>query len=134
MFLYYFEVSNPLINCVIFADVSCSVIHCIHALFIFFFTISQHLSPYRWFPEVQNIYYQGNKKRLLPSSQNAKRLEGFFNAASVLMTNILQDLALSSIDSYFKMFCPPKVNDQAILCISQSLFDAHAQLQINTIH
>jgi len=64
----------------------------------------------KWFPEVQNIYYQGNKKRQLPSNQNMKRLEGFFNAAGVLMTNILQELALSSIDSYAKIFCPPKTS------------------------
>lgn len=71
-------------------------------------SLTQPLSN-RWFPEVQNIYYQGNKKRLLPSNQNAKRLEGFFNAAGVLMTNILQDLALQSLDAYAEIFCPPPV-------------------------
>ncbi len=64
----------------------------------------------RWFPEVQNIYYQGNKKKLLPSNQNAKRLEAFFNAADVLMTNMLQGLALDSIDAYSQIFCPPTVS------------------------
>lgn len=63
----------------------------------------------RWFPEVQNIYYQGNKRKQVPSNQNAKRLEAFFNAAAVLMTNQLQTLALSSIDDYTKLFCPPEV-------------------------
>ena len=76
--------------------------------------MSLYLCSFRWFPEVQNIYYQGNKKRLLPSNQNMKRLEGFFNAAGVLMTNILQELALSSIDSYAKIFCPPKVGDRVV--------------------
>ncbi|XP_058956956.2 dynein axonemal heavy chain 7 [Pocillopora verrucosa] len=61
----------------------------------------------KWFPEVQNIYYQGNKRKQVPSNQNAKRLESFFNAAAVLMTNQLQMLALNSIDDFTKLFCPP---------------------------
>lgn len=28
----------------------------------------------KWFPEVQNIYYQGNKRKQVPSNQNAKRI------------------------------------------------------------
>lgn len=65
---------------------------------------------WRWFPEVQNIYYQGNKRKQVPSNQNAKRLESFFNAAAVLMTNQLQMLALNSIDDFTKLFCPPAVS------------------------
>lgn len=65
---------------------------------------------FRWFPEVQNIYYQGNKRKLLPSNQNSRRLEAFFNAASVLMTSQLQNLALLSIQDYTKLFCPPEVS------------------------
>ena len=64
----------------------------------------------RWFPEVQNIYYQGNKRKQVPSNQNAKRLESFFNAAAVLMTNQLQMLALNSVDDFTKLFCPPAVS------------------------
>ena len=59
---------------------------------------------------MQNIYYQGNKRKQVPSNQNAKRLESFFNAAAVLMTNQLQMLALSSIDDFTKLFCPPAVS------------------------
>ena len=58
---------------------------------------------------MQNIYYQGNKRKQVPSNQNAKRLESFFNAAAVLMTNQLQMLALNSIDDFTKLFCPPPV-------------------------
>jgi dynein heavy chain len=65
---------------------------------------------FRWFPEVQNIYYQGNKRKLVPSNQNSRRLEAFFTAASVLMTNQLQSLALLSIQDYTSLFCPPQVN------------------------
>lgn len=59
---------------------------------------------------MQNIYYQGNKRKQVPSNQNAKRLESFFNAAAVLMTNQLQMLALNSIDDFTKLFCPPAVS------------------------
>ncbi|XP_028408947.1 dynein heavy chain 7, axonemal-like [Dendronephthya gigantea] len=62
----------------------------------------------KWFPEVQNIYYQGNKRKLVPSNQNSRRLEAFFTAASVLMTNQLQSLALLSIHDYTSLFCPPQ--------------------------
>ncbi|CAB4002499.1 dynein heavy chain 7, axonemal-like, partial [Paramuricea clavata] len=62
----------------------------------------------KWFPEVQNIYYQGNKRKLVPSNQNSRRLEAFFTAASVLMTNQLQSLALLSIQDYTSLFCPPQ--------------------------
>ena len=63
---------------------------------------------------MQNIYYQGNKRKQVPSNQNAKRLESFFNAAAVLMTNQLQMLALNSIDDFTKLFCPPAVSDIAV--------------------
>ena len=59
---------------------------------------------------MQNIYYQGNKRKQVPSNQNAKRLESFFNAAAVLMTNQLQMLALNSVDDFTKLFCPPAVS------------------------
>ena len=59
---------------------------------------------------MQNIYYQGNKRKQVPSNQNAKRLESFFNAAAVLMTNQLQMLALNSIEDFTKLFCPPAVS------------------------
>uniref|UniRef100_A0A4W3JI36 Dynein axonemal heavy chain 7 n=1 Tax=Callorhinchus milii TaxID=7868 RepID=A0A4W3JI36_CALMI len=52
-----------------------------------------------WFPEVQNIYYQGNKRKLLPTN-NSTRLEAFFNSAATLMTSQLQSLALKSIQDY----------------------------------
>ena len=59
---------------------------------------------------MQNIYYQGNKRKQVPSNQNAKRLESFFNAAAVLMTNQLQMLALNSVGDFTKLFCPPAVS------------------------
>lgn len=63
---------------------------------------------FRWFPEVQNIFYQGNKRKLIPLG----RLEDFFNSVAVLMTNLLRELALNSIRDYLYVFCPP--NDHHI--------------------
>ena len=50
--------------------------------------------PCRWFLEVQNIYYNGNKRRLLPKSNQPQLLESYFNCAATLMTSQLQTLAL----------------------------------------
>ena len=55
----------------------------------------------RWFLEVQNIFYQGNKRKQIPLGQ----LEAFFNATATLMTNLLQELALNSITDYLHVFC-----------------------------
>lgn len=69
-------------------------------------TLLSSLSPFphffpRWFPEVQNIFYQGNKRKQIPLGQ----LEAFFNATATLMTNLLQELALNSITDYLHVFC-----------------------------
>ncbi|XP_051841933.1 dynein axonemal heavy chain 7 [Antechinus flavipes] len=53
-----------------------------------------------WFPEVQNIYYQGNKKKQLPTSGSSAKLEAFFNCAATLMTIQLQNLALDSMQDF----------------------------------
>ncbi|XP_027721801.1 dynein heavy chain 7, axonemal [Vombatus ursinus] len=53
-----------------------------------------------WFPEVQNIYYQGNKKKQLPTSGSSAKLESFFNCAATLMTIQLQNLALNSMQDF----------------------------------
>lgn len=69
--------------------------------FIFIFNL-------RWFPEVQNIFYQGNKKKLIPGSQQTRKITSFFNAASVLMSNQLQNLALLSVNDYKLLLCYDK--------------------------
>lgn len=58
---------------------------------------------FRWFPEVQNIFYLGNKRKLIPLGQ----LESFFSSVAVLMTNLLRELAMDSIKDYLQIFCPP---------------------------
>ncbi|XP_030830748.1 dynein heavy chain 7, axonemal isoform X1 [Strongylocentrotus purpuratus] len=54
----------------------------------------------KWFPEVQNIYYQGNRRKLVPSNHDGKKLEAFFNCAATLMTQQLQKLCLHSMDDF----------------------------------
>ena len=65
-----------------------------------------HIFPFlaRWFPTVQNIFCQGNKRELIPLGQ----LDNFFNCVAVLMTNQLQELAMNSIEDYLQVFCPPR--------------------------
>ncbi|XP_068400848.1 dynein axonemal heavy chain 7 isoform X2 [Eschrichtius robustus] len=60
-----------------------------------------------WFPEVQNIYYQGNKKKLLPTGDSSAKLESFFNCAATLMTLQLQDLALVSMQDFTDLIAQP---------------------------
>ncbi|XP_067117728.1 dynein axonemal heavy chain 7 [Osmerus mordax] len=54
----------------------------------------------KWFPEVQHIYYQGNKRKMVPSNTNAAKLQSFFNCVAGLMTSQLQSLALESMQDY----------------------------------
>ncbi|XP_033628553.1 dynein heavy chain 7, axonemal-like isoform X2 [Asterias rubens] len=61
----------------------------------------------KWFPEVQNIYYQGNRRKLVPSNHNGRKLESFFNCAATLMTEQLQGLCLNSIDDFTDLICQP---------------------------
>lgn len=65
---------------------------------------------FRWFPEVQTIFYQGNKRKQVPSNQEQEKLESFFNCAATLMTENLQQLTLLSIDDYTDLLCQPPVS------------------------
>ncbi|XP_073074509.1 dynein axonemal heavy chain 7 isoform X1 [Manis javanica] len=60
-----------------------------------------------WFPEVQNIYYQGNKKKQLPTGDSSTKLESFFNCAATLMTSQLQELALVSMQDFTDLIVQP---------------------------
>ncbi|XP_004033032.4 dynein axonemal heavy chain 7 [Gorilla gorilla gorilla] len=60
-----------------------------------------------WFPEVQNIYYQGNKKKQLPTGDSSAKLESFFNCAAALMTLQLQDLTLVSMQDFTDLIAQP---------------------------
>lgn len=60
-----------------------------------------------WIPEVQNIYYQGNKKKQLPTGDSSAKLDSFFNCAATLMTLQLQDLALVSMQDFTDLIAQP---------------------------
>ncbi|XP_070188303.1 dynein axonemal heavy chain 7-like isoform X3 [Littorina saxatilis] len=67
----------------------------------------------KWFPEVQTIFYQGNKRKQVPSNQEQDKLESFFNCAATLMTNNLQQLTLNSINDYSDLLCQPPRSTRA---------------------
>ncbi|XP_070789387.1 dynein axonemal heavy chain 7 [Pituophis catenifer annectens] len=62
----------------------------------------------KWFPEVQNIYYQGNKRKQVPTNASSAQLEAFFNCAAALMTQQLQSLALNSMEDFTNLIVQPK--------------------------
>ena len=76
----------------------------------------------RWFPEVQNIFYQGNKRKQVPSIQDQDRLEAFFNCAATLMTEQLQNLALDSLDDYTDLLVQPKVSTRMTVSLKVTRF------------
>nr|XP_032821318.1 dynein heavy chain 7, axonemal isoform X2 [Petromyzon marinus] len=59
----------------------------------------------KWLSEIQTIYYQSNKKKLVPKLTNVTRLASYFNCAAALMTSLLQKLALNSIYDYTDLIC-----------------------------
>ncbi|XP_039210552.1 dynein heavy chain 7, axonemal isoform X3 [Crotalus tigris] len=61
----------------------------------------------KWFPEVQNIYYQGNKRKQVPTNASSAQLEAFFNCAATLMTQQLQSLALNSMEDFTNLIVQP---------------------------
>lgn len=69
------------------------------------------LSFSRWCPEVQNIFYQGNKRKLVPSNQDQFKLEHFYNCAATLMTSHLQSLLLDSLSDFTDLLVQPPVGD-----------------------
>lgn len=80
-------------------------------------------SRFRWFPEVQNIYYQGNKRKQVPSNQDEDKLRSFFDCAATLMTSQLQSLCLLSISDYTDLLVQPTVSVFLCVVILLALFD-----------
>ncbi|XP_076451419.1 dynein axonemal heavy chain 7-like [Babylonia areolata] len=67
----------------------------------------------KWFPEVQTIFYQGNKRKQVPSNKEHEKLVSFFNCAATLMTDNLQQLTLNSISDYTDLLCQPPTSTRA---------------------
>ena len=64
----------------------------------------------KWFVEIQNIFYQGNKRKLVPSSAEPAKQKAFFDSVACLMTSNLQMLCLNSLDDYVSLFVPPRTS------------------------
>ncbi|KAM9347669.1 dynein axonemal heavy chain 7 [Symphorus nematophorus] len=56
-----------------------------------------------WVAEVQSLYYQGCRHKLVPAASNMPKLLSFFNCAATLMTSQLQNLALDSMRDYTQL-------------------------------
>ncbi|KAM9851167.1 dynein axonemal heavy chain 7 [Aulostomus maculatus] len=54
----------------------------------------------KWLPEVQDIFYQGSRRKLLPASSNTTKLQSFYNCAATLMTSQLQNLTVDSMKDF----------------------------------
>lgn len=60
----------------------------------------------RWVSDIQTIFYQGHKRRIVPSQDDPK-FRSFFNTVATLMTQCLQDMALFTIDDYTSLLITP---------------------------
>ena len=56
---------------------------------------------------MQNIFYQGNKRKLVPSSAEPHKQKTFFDCVACLMTSNLQSLTLNSLIDYENIFVSP---------------------------
>ncbi|XP_028940048.1 dynein heavy chain 7, axonemal, partial [Antrostomus carolinensis] len=67
----------------------------------------------KWFPEVQKIFYQGSKRKQVPSNASITKLESFFGCAATLMTHQLQHLLLHSLQDFTDLIVQPAETIQA---------------------
>ncbi|XP_068804373.1 dynein axonemal heavy chain 7 isoform X1 [Struthio camelus] len=61
----------------------------------------------KWFPKVQNIFYQGIRKKQVPSNANSPGVASFFSCAATLMTHQLESLLLHSIQDFTDLIVQP---------------------------
>ena len=61
----------------------------------------------KWFVDVQSVYFNGNKRKLVPTSAEPARQKSFFDCVACLMTANLQSLALNSLDDYVSLYVKP---------------------------
>ncbi|XP_064925018.1 dynein axonemal heavy chain 7 isoform X3 [Columba livia] len=76
-------------------------------------TKSKRILSEKWFPEVQKIFYHGNKRKRIPSSASMAKLESFFGCAATLMTHQLQHLLLRSIEDFTDLIVQPAKSVEA---------------------
>jgi dynein heavy chain len=56
------------------------------------------------------MFYEGNKRKQVPSNADPEKLESFFNCAATLMTENLQQLSLNSLSDFTDLICQPPVS------------------------
>ncbi|XP_070694441.1 dynein axonemal heavy chain 7 [Pempheris klunzingeri] len=66
-----------------------------------------------WVPVVQNIFYQGSRRKQVPASSNVAKLQSFFNCAAALMTSQLQSLAIDSMRDYTHLLSQDPQSERA---------------------
>ncbi|KAK2526126.1 Dnah7 [Columba guinea] len=76
-------------------------------------TKSKRILSEKWFPEVQKIFYHGNKRKQIPSNASMAKLESFFGCAATLMTHQLQRLLLHSIEDFTDLIVQPAKSVEA---------------------
>lgn len=58
------------------------------------------------------MFYEGNKRKQVPSNADPEKLESFFNSAATLMTENLQQLTLNSLDDFTDLIDQPIVSNR----------------------
>uniref|UniRef100_A0AAQ5XFX9 EF-hand domain-containing protein n=1 Tax=Amphiprion ocellaris TaxID=80972 RepID=A0AAQ5XFX9_AMPOC len=66
-----------------------------------------------WVPEVQNIYYQAFRRKLMPYTSNTAKLQSFLNCVAALMTTQLQSLVIESMMDYTHLISQDLHSDRA---------------------
>lgn len=56
------------------------------------------------------MFYEGNKRKQVPSNADPEKLESFFNCAATLMTENLQMLTLDSLSDFTDLISQPEVS------------------------
>ncbi|CAH8444945.1 unnamed protein product [Schistosoma curassoni] len=64
----------------------------------------------KWLNEIQSIFYHGNRRKLVPTSDEPLKLEAFYRCAATLMTENLQNLGLLSMLDYKNLICQLPIN------------------------
>uniref|UniRef100_A0A669PQE7 Dynein axonemal heavy chain 7 n=1 Tax=Phasianus colchicus TaxID=9054 RepID=A0A669PQE7_PHACC len=88
------------------------------------FILKKYCILSRWLPEVQKIFYQGNKRKQIPSNASTAKLEAFFRCAATLMTRQLQQLLLQSIQDFTDLIVQPAVSTLSCLYYLLKILDS----------
>lgn len=86
-------------------------------MFPFQSTVNQQIEETRltlsdkWYGAIKTIFHKGIKRKHIPDESKPKMLKRFFNSLATLMTRQLQNLCISSIESYTHYICDVGVSN-----------------------